>query len=129
MTSPIANPRDPNTLSNYHNWRISHTTTNFDIDFENNFLRGNVVLQLKTTRPDEKPEIVLDTSYLDLGVVKLNGQQVKHQLLSRFEPYGSALKIPVPQDLPGQEVELDVIQLSRPRSTYLHELMHQMLLD
>ena len=112
MTSAIRNVRDPNTLTNYQNWVTTHTTTNFYIDFERKVLSGTVVLNLKTRNKDEKPEILLDTSFLDIGTVQLNGQEARHELIPRLEPYGSALKIAVPQDCDDENVELNVIKPS-----------------
>ena len=108
MVATIRNVRDPNTLSNYQNWITTHTVANFGIDFEQKALSGNVILFLKARNKDEKPEILLDTSYLDVDRVKLNGQEIKHDLISRFEPYGSALKIQVPANHDGENVELSV---------------------
>jgi hypothetical protein len=45
MTDPnvtIRTPRDPNTLSNYHNFVTRHTQADFDIDFEKKVLSGRV---------------------------------------------------------------------------------------
>lgn len=86
-------PRDPNTLSNYNHWVTTHTTANFEILFEEQRLSGNVILTLKSISNSETKEIVLDTSYLDISEVKVNGSLAKWELLSRMEPYGSALKI------------------------------------
>ena len=108
MPTTIGSVRDPNTLSNYQNWVTTHTTTNLDIDFDRRILSGNVLLQLKASNEHEKPEILLDTSYIDIGRVKVNGQEAKYELISRFDPYGRALKIPVPPDHKSEGVELDV---------------------
>lgn len=108
MASTIRNPRDPNTLSNYQNWLTRHTIANFNIDFERKFLQGNVVLQLQAVRSEERPPIVLDTSWLDTGIVKVNGIETNHELVSRFEPYGSALKILIDANTCGTDIELDV---------------------
>ena len=112
MAAAIKTPRDPNTLSNYHNWTIKHTITNLDVYFEKKILSGNVVLQLEARRAEERPPIVLDTSWLSIGSVKVNGLDTKYELISRFEPYGSALKIPIDSNLHKAEVELDVSPVS-----------------
>lgn len=108
MAAAIKPPRDPNTLSNYHNWMIKHTITNLDIDFEQRILSGNVILQLEAHREEERPPIVLDTSWLGIGSIKVNGHDANYELISRFEPYGSALKIPIDSNLHKAEVELDI---------------------
>jgi Peptidase M1 N-terminal domain len=100
-------PRDPNTLSNYNNWRTNHTTTNFEILFEEQRLTGNVVLTLKSITNAETKEIILDTSYLDISEIKVNGEPASYELLPRMEPYGSALKILLERGIPAdQNVEV-----------------------
>jgi leukotriene-A4 hydrolase len=70
-TTTIHTPRDPNTLSNYNNFLTTHTTANFDIDFQQKRLVGNVVLDLKSITNAETVEIVLDTSYLEISDVQV----------------------------------------------------------
>lgn len=57
----INTPRDPCTLSNYHNFRTIHTSVDFHIDFNSKKLSGNVTLLLKSLTDGEAKEIVLDT--------------------------------------------------------------------
>jgi len=89
----ITNPRDPNTLSNYNNWRSTHITANFDILFDQKKLVGNVVHRFKSITDAESREIILDTSYLDISAVKVDGKPSKWELLSSLEPFGTPLKI------------------------------------
>lgn len=89
----ISRPRDPNTLSNYTAWRSTHITANFEIRFDEKKLVGNVVHRLESRNDAETREIVLDTSYLDIRDVAVDGRPSRWELLPRFEPYGSALKI------------------------------------
>jgi leukotriene-A4 hydrolase len=93
MTTTINPPRDPNTLSNYNNWRTTHTTANFHVLFDEQRLKGSVSLRLKSITDAETNEIILDSSYLDISQVKVNDQVSKWDLLPRLEPYGEALKI------------------------------------
>ena len=102
------NMRDPNTLANYDCYRTTHTVTNFDIDFDKRCLSGNVILSLKCQNLVEKPDILLDTSHLDIGGVKLDGEKAEYELLTRVEPYGSALRIKVKPDHAKEEIGLDV---------------------
>ncbi|GME38569.1 Peptidase M1 alanine aminopeptidase/leukotriene A4 hydrolase [Neofusicoccum parvum] len=95
-------PRDPNTLSNYHNFITTHTTANLEIDFEKRRLWGNVVLLLKSLTDKEAEEVILDTSYLDVKDVKVDGESAKWDLAARSEPYGSPLLIKL-----GKGVEKD----------------------
>lgn len=89
----VTNPRDPNTLSNYNNWRSAHITANFEILFDQKKLVGNVVHRLKSTTDAQSKEIILDTSHLDIGEVKVDGQPSKWELLAPLEPFGTPLKI------------------------------------
>jgi leukotriene-A4 hydrolase len=109
MASPIRRPRDPNTLSNYTAWVSNHVTANFEILFDQKKLVGNVIHQLQSKTNAESQEIILDTSYLDIEDVKVDGQLSKWELLSRFEPYGSALKIQLSSGVEAEKVvEVDV---------------------
>jgi hypothetical protein len=60
----IRTPRDPNTLSNYHNFVTRHTSVDFDIDFERKRLFGSVVLKLECLTDEDVKEVVLDTRYV-----------------------------------------------------------------
>jgi leukotriene-A4 hydrolase len=90
-------PRDPNTLSNYNNWRTKHTIADFTIDFKKQRLTGSVELQLESTTDKESEEIILDTSFLDISSISINGKKTSDWTVKdRFEPYGSPLSIKVP---------------------------------
>lgn len=109
METIIHTPRDPNTLSNYNNFLTTHTTANFNIDFEKKRLAGNVVLELKSITDAEAKEILLDTSNLDIKNVKVEGHDPKWDLLSRLEPYGTALSIKLDKGIEnGKTVQVDV---------------------
>ena len=60
----IRTPRDPNTLSNYHNFVTRHTSVDFDIDFQKKRLFGSVVLTLECLTDEEVKEVVLDSRYV-----------------------------------------------------------------
>jgi leukotriene-A4 hydrolase len=67
LTDPnieIRAPRDPNTLSNYHNFITKHTTVDFEIDFEHKILSGAVGLDLESLTDEDVKEIVLDSRYV-----------------------------------------------------------------
>jgi leukotriene-A4 hydrolase len=113
MTNP---PRDPNTLSNYNNWLTAHTTANFEILFEEQKLSGNVILTLKSITNSETEEIILDTSYLDISEVKVNGKSSTWELLPRIEPYGSALKILLEAGIPVDQTVEVLIYVSTTKS-------------
>ena len=60
----IRTPRDPNTLSNYHNFVTRHTSVDFDIDFQKKRLFGSVVLTLESLTDEEVKDVVLDSRYV-----------------------------------------------------------------
>ena len=68
MTTPaqqkpvtINPPKDPCTLSNYHNFQTTHTNVDLRIDFARKLVHGNVILSLKSITEAETTEVVLDT--------------------------------------------------------------------
>lgn len=104
MATKVIQPRDPNTLSNYNNWRTTHTLTRLEIDFENQKLSGNVSHKIKSITDAETKELILDTSYLDISDVQVDGKSVKWNLSPRFEPYGSPLKIELDEAVPVDQI-------------------------
>ena len=109
MTSIVNPPRDPNTLSNYNNFLTTHTEVNFTIYFEKKIIGGGVALTLKSITDAAAKEILLDTSFLNVKDVILDGKSPKWELLSRFEPYGSALKITLEEGVKnGSSVHLEM---------------------
>lgn len=116
----IHTPRDPNTLSNYNNFLTTHTIANFAIDFGQTTLDGNVILTLKSITNAETKEVLLDTSHLDVQDVKIDGAASKWNLLPRFEPFGSVLKIELEKGVQNEKsVEIDV------RSDYLYLMIRK----
>lgn len=106
----ITKLRDPNTLSNYDKFRTRHIAANFKINFEKKRLEGNVVLNLEVL--DRAKEVVLDSSFVDLQDVTLNGSAVKWKLEERSEPFGSPLKVEIGDNIEiGKEIVLDVSQI------------------
>ena len=108
MTTTINPPRDPNTLSNYNNWRTTHTTASFHVLFDEQRLTGSVSLDMQSITEAESSEIILDSSYLDISQVKVDGQVAQWHLLPRLEPYGAALKIQVEKAVHGQQVRVSI---------------------
>ena len=106
-------PRDPNTLSNYDEFRTTHTVAHLNIDFAKKQLSGSLSLTLKVVGDTNADEIVLDTSYLDIKDVRIGESSTDWVLLPRTTPYGSALKIKTASTEPGQSVTLVVGDTSR----------------
>lgn len=124
MASTIQRPRDPNTLSNYVSWKTKHTIASFDVDFKAQKLTGNVVLQLASETNSESEEILLDTSFLDIHSVSLNGNSsAEWKLIDRMEPFGSPLSIKVPGGAPlGSIVSVDIGVSTTDKCTALRKL-------
>ena len=109
MASIVNPPRDPNTLSNYNNFVTTHTIANLGIHFEKRCVSGNITLKLKSITDAATKEIVLDTSFLNIKDVVVNGRASKWNLSSRFEPYGSALKISLEEGIDdGKSVDVNI---------------------
>ena len=109
MTHIVNPPRDPNTLSNYNNFLTTHTTVNFNLDFKKKIISGKVTLSLKSITDTAAKEILLDTSFLDIKKVLFEGKIAKWDLLPRFEPYGSALRISLEDSVQnGKSVQLEM---------------------
>ncbi|KIW77532.1 leukotriene A-4 hydrolase/aminopeptidase [Fonsecaea pedrosoi CBS 271.37] len=93
MATTIHTPRDPNTLSNYNNWRTLHTSTSLDILFDKQKLKGSVVHSFESITDGDSDEILLDTSHVQIHSINADGKPAEWELLKRVEPYGSPLKI------------------------------------
>lgn len=97
MASSTAPPRDPNTLSNYNCWKTKHTIADLAIDFKTQKLAGSVTLHLESATEKASEEIILDTSFLDVQDISVNGSRRRDwEVKDRSEPYGSPLSIKVP---------------------------------
>jgi len=111
MTSTTVNSvRDPNTLSNYNKWVTRHTIADFAIDFKAQRLVGTVTLNLESLTDKASEEIILDTSFLDVKGIIVNGKTSEDwEVKSRSEPYGSPLSIKVPGSVEkGKTVALEI---------------------
>lgn len=105
----LGNRRDPNTLSNYNNFLTTNTIVNLTVNFNEKSISGNVVLALQSVTDAASKEILLDTSHLKVKGVVLDGKKTTWELLPRFEPYGSALKISLEEGVEiGKSVQLDI---------------------
>ncbi|CAK7234162.1 Leucyl aminopeptidase yscIV [Sporothrix curviconia] len=94
--------RDPSTASNYNVWRTQHTTASLKIDFDAQVLRGHVVLDLTrqpTTNAENAREIILDSSYLDVKAVAIDGKAAPFEVKPRAGPLGAPLHIALPDSV------------------------------
>jgi aminopeptidase N len=67
---------DLSTQANIDEIKTTHVHLNWNVDFENQNLHGNVVLDLQTL-VDNVDKVVLDTSYLDIKAVHFGDQVLK----------------------------------------------------
>lgn len=67
---------DPSSLANLSEVLTQHVHFNWTISFTEKKIYGHVLLDLITLAPNVS-KVVLDTSYLDLKDVSLNGQSLK----------------------------------------------------
>ncbi|KIW38225.1 leukotriene A-4 hydrolase/aminopeptidase [Exophiala oligosperma] len=114
-TTTINSPRDPNTLSNYNNWRTLHTSTTLDILFDQQKLKGTVAHDLQAITDGESDEIILDSSHVLIHSIMAEGKAAKWETAKRLEPYGSALKIkldrkPKLNEKIGIQIELETTE-------------------
>lgn len=89
---PKASPEvDPSTLSNYQNFSVKHTVLDLKVLFEEKKLHGSILLKLLPLYNTDK--IVLDSSYLKVDKVLVNGTEKDFQIGDRIEPLGAPLSI------------------------------------
>lgn len=67
----IRNPRDPNTLSNYHNFVTRHTSVDLVIDFDKRLLKGTVALTFESLINGETDSLILDTRWVPFCMLTL----------------------------------------------------------
>lgn len=72
---------DPSSLANLDEVRTNHIHLNWTISFDQKKIGGNVILDI-VTLVDNVEKVVLDTSYLDLQAVSINGEALQVKSLS-----------------------------------------------
>ncbi|KAF7870585.1 hypothetical protein EAF04_004329 [Stromatinia cepivora] len=122
--STINMPRDPNTLSNYNNWRTKHTIADLAIDFKKQRVLGTVTLQLESITDKESEEIILDTSFVDVQNVAVDGKKTEEWAVKeRTEPFGSPLSVKIPGGAAkGTIIALDITLSTTDKCTALQWL-------
>ncbi|KAJ4302270.1 Leucyl aminopeptidase yscIV [Collariella sp. IMI 366227] len=115
--------RDPNTLSNYDQWRTKHTTANLKVDFTENCLRGSVVLELESQTDKASNEIILDSSFVSVSSIRLNSAISKWEVKDRSGPNGSPVHVSVPNGAgKGEVVKLEIELATTDKCTALQWL-------
>lgn len=104
----MAPVRDPNTLSNHLVFQTTHTDVVLALSFGTSSLAGEVTLTMKALE-DTLEDVVLDTSYLNVVAVEVDGKVAKWTLAERMEPYGSSLTVEVGGEVKqGTDVKVKV---------------------
>ena len=87
-------------------------------------MTGNVTLELESITESESEEIILDSSYVDVTDISLNGVKINDWVVKdRFEPYGSPLSIKIPGGKPKSEtVSVNIALSTTSRCTALQWL-------
>ncbi|KAK4149713.1 peptidase family M1-domain-containing protein [Chaetomidium leptoderma] len=119
----MAPVRDPNTLSNYDQWRTRHITANLKVDFTDKCLRGSVVLELESQTDKASSEIILDSSYVSVSSIKLNSTPSQWEVKARTGPNGSPVHVSVPNGAgKGEVVKLEIELATTEKCTALQWL-------
>jgi leukotriene-A4 hydrolase len=85
--------RDNATLSNYHQVRNLHTHLDWSIDWQQQLISGRATLTLKPESKTAVNEVVLDTSFLDVTRVTVDGESAEWEKADRIEAMGEALTV------------------------------------
>ncbi|KAG0172804.1 Leukotriene A-4 hydrolase [Apophysomyces sp. BC1034] len=94
----MAVTKDPSSLANLSEVKTTHLHLAWTIDFEQKKIAGHVLLDLTTLVPNVD-KVVLDTSYLDLKSVSLNGELLDFHVAERHPSLGSALTVKLLQPI------------------------------
>jgi len=104
LSMTLADRLDPHSFSNPEQLRTEHLDLDLTVNFDKKQLHGHVVHKLKTMAGQSPKELVLDTRKLNIEKceVSTNGTDfttVPHQLDKEDRLFGSALRIPVPEQV------------------------------
>lgn len=101
-TVPSGADRDLSTLSNYLEIRTTHIDLVWAIDWNAKTFGGSATLALEATT--DVDEVVLDTSYLAVEGVEVDGAKAEWKLDERIDVMGQALRVKLPHKLSKGEV-------------------------
>lgn len=120
LRRPAVSPEiDPSTLSNYQNFAVSNTELFLDVLFDEKIVAGTVLYHLEVLNKDVS-EVILDTSFLTVESVTVNGSEAEFSLHERVEPLGSRLAISIPPN--SQKVQLFISFRTTERCTAIQFL-------
>ncbi|KAG0279799.1 Leukotriene A-4 hydrolase [Linnemannia exigua] len=89
---------DPNSQSNLDEVKTSHIHLNLAVDFVAKTLAGSAELDIEAIASNVS-KLILDTSFIAIHSVSLDGTPLKYTLADRHEKYGSALTIELGRSL------------------------------
>jgi aminopeptidase N len=75
-TTNVTGPTDLSSLSNFAAIRTEHIQLDWTIDWTKQLIHGSATLTMKPTKSGID-RVVLDTSYLDISGIKVDGEAVK----------------------------------------------------
>ncbi|EJS41965.1 YNL045W [Saccharomyces arboricola H-6] len=91
---PTQSPEyDQSTLSNYKDITVLHTNLELSVSFDKSTVSGSVTFQLLYEDKRKSNELNLDTSYLDVQNVQVDGTKTDFWIEPRKEPLGSRLVV------------------------------------
>ncbi|KAI8801906.1 peptidase family M1-domain-containing protein [Cladochytrium replicatum] len=98
-SAPIC-PDDPHSFASTKDFAIVDSILSLDTNFETKILAGKVTHSLRALDPTATT-LVLDSSYLEIHSVTLNGAPVPYTIADRHPSYGSPILITLPVPHPA----------------------------
>jgi leukotriene-A4 hydrolase len=103
-SAPTEWDEDKATLSNYQEVRTDHIDLDWSIDWKKQVIHGGA--QLRMTATKDIKTVVLDSSYLDIKKVSVDGNEVKWSHGERIGAMGEGLKIELKDQMKAGQVSL-----------------------
>lgn len=103
--TPTGADRDLSTLSNYLDIRTTHIDLVWSIDWDKKVFGGHATLDLEASK--DVREVVLDTSYLDVKGVEVDGAKAEWKLDDRIDVMGQALRVKLDKKRSKGEVSVE----------------------
>ncbi|KAI9280416.1 peptidase family M1-domain-containing protein [Sporodiniella umbellata] len=98
---------DLSTQANIDQVKTSHVHLNWNVDFQQGILSGNVVLDL-VTLAQKVDKVILDTSYLDIQSVYWEEHELKFTVAERYASLGAALTIHLPHVIESSGTKIQI---------------------
>ncbi len=110
---------DPHSMANFEDVAISHINLELKADFDDQELKGHVIIHYKKLNPDVK-YMVLDTRDLKIRRIAVadTNQSLSWKMGERQSPLGSPLRIKLPDN--GEAIKIDY--QTKPQATGLQWL-------